>query len=496
MRVLFVFPDLSSDKTNYTGIASYGIAVLASQLKREGHEVNLFHMTSLPTEESFREKVGRAGPDLVAFSSNSHYARRLGRWAAWARAETDAAIAIGGVHATLAPQEVSYIPDVQFICVGEGDHALVELCNSLESGRYPTDIENIWARQGESFVKNPVRPFIKNLDELPDPDLSIYDFGNLYSIRRRVFPYIMSRGCAFHCTYCSVPAYERLRPGRGKTWRFMTPGRAATQLEGLIAKYMPDAPLVGFMDSIVFPNRTWLREFATLYRERVRKPFSCNVRADFVTDETAELLHEAGCAVARLGVESGNEDMSVRVLNRQMTSDDIRKAFKILREHAIERTSYNMFGLPGETLDKALDTVRLNAEIDPDASVPFIFYPYPGTRLHDRCSEEGSLTEREFDHYLMDVSTSSSTFARGDILFVHRFFSRLVGLYSVAKDWPPPLRHEWWGFLDWFLASPLLPRRVIVGVRERYRRVRHMAGEYLVKRSPRLYLWLGGTDPL
>jgi anaerobic magnesium-protoporphyrin IX monomethyl ester cyclase len=496
VRVLFVFPDLSSDKTNFTGALSYGIALLSSELKAAGHEVALYHITSMPSREEFRENVGGAEADLVAFSSNSHYARRLRNWTAWTREETGAKIAVGGVHATLDPEDVCAMPGVEFVCVGEGDSALPELCEALEGGRSPSRVKNVWARNGGAFVKNSVRPFLQDLDALPDPDLSIFNFDNLYSTRRGVFPYIMSRGCAFHCTYCSAPAYAKLSPGAGRVWRFLTPGRAAAQLGRLVARHMPDAPLVTFLDSILFPHTDWLREFAPMYIEHVGKPFSCNLRPDFVTDEVAGILQTMGCMSVRLGVESGNEDMTARVLNRQLSVDDIRAAFTILRKHGIKRWAYNMVGLPGETIHQALDTVRLNAEIDPDLALSFMFYPYPGTYLRERCAAEGSLVEKEFDHYQIDSGTRSATFPRADVLFMHRFFARLVRAYSMARDWPRPLRLAWEQALTSILVSPLLPRGTIVFVRDRYKRLRHRVGEYLVRRSPRLYRALGGTDPL
>jgi anaerobic magnesium-protoporphyrin IX monomethyl ester cyclase len=496
VRVLFVFPDLSSDKTNFTGALSYGIAMLSSELRAAGHEVALYHMTSMPEPEEFRERVGRAGADLVAFSANSHYARRLRRWTAWTRAETDAHIAVGGVHATLAPEDVCSMPGVEFVCIGEGDCALRELCDALEAGKYPIRIENMWARNGGGFVKNAVRPFLQNLDALPDPDISLFEFDNLYSTRRGVFPYIMSRGCAFQCTYCSAPAYGRLAHGAERVWRFLTPRRAATQLGRLVAGHMHDAPLVTFLDSMLFPSVDWLREFAPLYVEHVGKPFSCNLRPDFVSVEVAEILSRMGCASVRLGVESGNEEMTTRVLNRRLSVSDIRTAFRILRERGIKRWAYNMVGLPGETIHKALDTVRLNAEVDPDLALSFIFYPYPGTALHDLCADEGAMTDKEFDHYLIDVGIRSPVFSRTDVLFIHRFFARLVRAYSIAGSWPRPLRAAWERALTSALVSPLLPRGAFVFVRERYKRLRHRVGEYLVRRSPRLYRALGGTDPL
>ena len=59
MRVLFIFPDLASDITNYTGVTSYGVTLLSALCKGEGIETDLLHITTEPTRESFREKIQR-----------------------------------------------------------------------------------------------------------------------------------------------------------------------------------------------------------------------------------------------------------------------------------------------------------------------------------------------------------------------------------------------------------------------------------------------------
>jgi radical SAM superfamily enzyme YgiQ (UPF0313 family) len=496
MRVLFVFPDLFPNITNYTGSLSFGLATLSAVLKQRGHEVCLYQITSEPSAEEFRARVREAAPDLVGFTATSHYAGRLPGWTALARDAARAPVIVGGAHATLAPEHVSSIADVDFTCVGEGEETLVELCDALQSGRDPSRIENLWVRSGDSVIRNPQRPRCQDLDALPDPDFTLFDFPRLYVVRRGIFPCLLSRGCGFHCTYCSIHALKRLSPGAGPFWRFLSPERGAHQLRDLIARYMPGPERVYFANAIFFPNLRWLREFAPLYKEHVGRPFTCNLRADFVTEETAALLRDMGCVVARLGVESGDETMTSEVLQRSLTTQQIRRAFDLLADHGIERWSYNMVGLPEETLPLALKTVRFNGEIRPERMHNFIFYPYPGTQLHELCASRGYLTGKEYEHAGLGVTVRLPNFRASDILFVHRFFVPLVRLYSVARAWRPRWRRAWGDSLDAVLASPWMPRGVLLGLEESYRNVRHRLGEFLVRRSPRLYQLLGGTDPL
>jgi anaerobic magnesium-protoporphyrin IX monomethyl ester cyclase len=253
---------------------------------------------------------------------------------------------------------------------------------------------------------------------------------------------------------------------------------------------------VQFLDAILFPNPRWLREFAPLYKKCIGLPFSANLRADFVTEETAGILADMGCRVTRFGVESGDEHMTREILNRGLDVEDIRRAFAILEKRGIERWSYNIVGLPEETLPMALKTIRLNAEIKPDLALAFIFYPYPGTALYDLCAEKGYLTDKELDHYFQGVTTRYPDFSTGDILFLHRFFTSLMGVYAMANDWSDKDRRRWWRLVDSILASPLLPRKALVWLHDKYRDLRTRIGGLLVDRSPALYRFLGGTDPV
>ncbi len=495
MRVLFVYPDLSSTVTSYTGSLSYSVALLSAVLKSAGHETALLHLTEELGEDEFRARVRAAKPDLVAFSSISHYARRLGHWTTWAREASGAPVAVGGVHATFAPEHVSSLPDVHFTCVGEGEHALRELCDRLEHGGDPTTVAGFWARRGGTIVRNPVRELLDDLDALPDPDLGLFDVPRLYNSRSGLFNYVMSRGCAFHCTYCSAHTLMRVAPRTGRFWRFLSPERAANQLGRLVHAHFPDARMISFGDAILYPNLRWLREFVPLYREHVGLPVSCNMRADLIDERSTELLVQLGTRVVRLGVESGNEALTRDVLRRGLTMDDLRRAYAQLRAAGIERWSYNIVGLPTETLPMALETVKLNAELDPELALAFLFYPYPGTELHRLSAERGYLTEREFDHYRVGVSIRQPQFPDGDVLFVNRWFHRLLRAYRWLRRRPAWFSRPATSLLDAVLVSPLLPRGAIVLASETVRVLRHAAGGWLLRHAPAAYRALGGRAP-
>jgi len=52
---------------------------------------------------------------------------------------------------------------------------------------------------------------------------------------------------------------------------------------------------------------------------------------------------------------------------------------------------YNLIGIPGETRKDFRETIRVNRVCQPDWFLMSVFFPYPGTELHDSCLESGLL---------------------------------------------------------------------------------------------------------
>ena len=92
------------------------------------------------------------------------------------------------------------------------------------------------------------------------------------------------------------------------------------------------------------------------------------------------------------GIESGDEAVRNGLLKKGVSDEDIHRTAGLLRKYSIRFRTYNMVGLPNETMEQALRTVRLNAEIGTDFPWCSIFRPFPGTELGRFVEEQGLLT--------------------------------------------------------------------------------------------------------
>ncbi len=369
-----------------------GYFYIASALKAAGHEVRFFL-----TGRSLERELVAYDPQLVgltAVTGNHLWAANT----AWQIKQLlpEAKTILGGPHPTYHPQVLLH-RGLDFICRGEGEVPVVELCARLEAGRDPWDIPGIDAKQGEHVHRNGFAQLVEDLDSIPFPDRSIYgDYATF--ARKNQYPFLLSsRGCPYQCTFCYAPTLAKLTKDEGKFVRFRSVDNVIAEALQLKAEY--DVRSVEFVDDIFGMKRSWLHEFAEKWPAQVGLPFQCNLRADLVSEESIEPLVRAGCEMVAFGVESGSERMRNEVLQKTVTRAEIIEAARLLRAHGIRVVTYNIVGAPTETWEETLETLRLNQEIQPDYAQVSIMQPYPGTEIHEIAVRERQLvdSEQEFD---------------------------------------------------------------------------------------------------
>ena len=126
-------------------------------------------------------------------------------------------------------------------------------------------------------------------------------------------------------------------------------------------------------------------------------PWTCETRVDRVDKETLKLMARAGCWKIGYGVESGNQEL-LNTIKKGITLDQARQAVKWTKDSGIEVGLSFMLALPGETPEKARQTIEFAKELDPDYSQFCITTPYPGTELYEKAKEYGTLIQ-DFSAY-------------------------------------------------------------------------------------------------
>jgi len=141
-----------------------------------------------------------------------------------------------------------------------------------------------------------------------------------------------------------------------------------------------------------------------LCKEIIRQGFhkkikwTCMTRVNLVTEELLQLMARAGCWSIHYGVESGSQRL-LDLIQKDITIEQVKKAFKWTKKAGIEIKAFFMLGLPTETREESLKTIRFTKEIDPDWIQVTITVPYPGTKLYEIAQKDGTLKSLEWENY-------------------------------------------------------------------------------------------------
>ena len=404
-----------------------GPMYISSMLKNHGHECELALGHTL---EDFEEKIEKFQPDLVGFSimSGSHYWGK--NMAGKIKEKYGIRNIFGGAHPTFFKEFINE-PEVDYLVRGEGEETMKEIMGRIDKNECFHDVPNLSVAKKNETIHNPLRNLRPNLDEYPFPDRSLYDDLNQLG-DRKVRNVITSRGCPFHCTFCFEDAMRDMYKGKGKYVRIREIDRAIDECKRLLAE--TNAEIIYFADDVFGMKKQWLYDFLEVYKKEVNVEFICLVRADIVAsdEQYAYKLAEAGCKSVFFGIESGNEHLRNKVLNKQLTDKQILDAAKLLHDAGITFRTYNIVGLPDETLEDAFSTVELNIKIKADYPWCSIFSPFPGTELTDYAFNKGYLG-KEFDYDSLD----KSFFLETKLQIPHkREIQNLQKFFQTAVLWP------------------------------------------------------------
>ena len=371
-------------------------------------------------------------PDIICFTSTTNQYPFVKTISEWIKVEKpDIPIVLGGIHATLAPEEVIQNPHIDVVCIGEGEYPLLELAEKIDEKNYTT-INNLWFKSH----KNPIRPLLNDLDSLPFPDYELFNIRNVLNETDGYLSLLAGRGCPNTCTYCCNHALRKIYENKGKYVRFKSVDYLLSEINYFYEKY--EISGLDFTDDTFTLNNKWIEEFSKKYSQQFDLPFTCNARIENINIGLLGNLKNAGCTVLNFGIESGNEWLRKNVLKRgTATNQDIINAFVKTREAGIKTFSYNMIGLPYETPEMIEDTITLNKKIKPNFIVVFIFYPYPGTELYDICKQNGWLKDEITTSYLTPKSILNiPTLSEKEILNYYDDFNKLSMESYIKSDYP------------------------------------------------------------
>ncbi len=364
------------------GFEPLGILYIAAAVRAAGHDVRM-----IPNKyDECAAVMASWEPDFAAYCLYTGYHQPLLELNRRLKEKFKFYSVFGGPHATFFP-EIIEEKGVDMVCRGEGEWAVVEMIDRIEKGKDFHDVRNFWVKNDGQIYENPVRPPEANIEKFPFPAHDMfYQFPEVHDNKIRVF--VTARGCPYSCTYCYNYKIKEMYQGSGvKHLRHREVDGVVEEIRQVRDNFPIE--LIYFGTDCFTANEKWVLEFCEKYGRELRIPFTASTRPETTSQAGCEALKEAGCVCVMMGIESGNQDIRLNLLNRKMKNERILEAADTIHKAGLNLFTFNMMAFPGETLEQAMDTMRLNIKTKTDYTWVSLFQPYPKTKLGEYAVEKG-----------------------------------------------------------------------------------------------------------
>lgn len=399
MKIAFVNPAiLKSDKT--WAAEPLPLITLAAYLQKyvKGVEVRIFDEQA---GQDFKKGLLEFKPDVVGLTAMTMFANDAYRIADWVKENTDSLVAIGGIHATIMPEEAKQHADV--VVKGEGELAFMDMANG---------------KLKEGIVDYPI---IKDLDSIPIPDRSLIDMEfyikNISSKGKRIGRVLTSRGCPYKCIFCFNS--KRIVP-----LRFNSAERVIEEIRGLVDEY--DINYISFYDENFAMNKERLVKICNTIREEFGDlVWDCQTSSNIVDLQLLQIMKDAGCEQIGFGLESGS-DKILKILGKgHVTVEQNEKAINLCKKAGIKVRGCFILGNYMETEEDLQKTVDFIERNEIDFVSLHILTPYPGTKLWDICLREKLIPE--------NIDWSNFTTASESIPYANNMIpkERITNIYKT-----------------------------------------------------------------
>lgn len=361
------------DKIPRQQAAHIGIAYLLAVCKKE--KINVKYIDMITYEKSVEEivkYVNENKPKIVGFTAFTVQIKAAAYIAEKIKEiYPDIKFMVGGPHVTAIPkQTLEEFPVFDFLVRGEAELILPQLFK-----KNLLDIKGIVTREKDDNSYDRV----ENLDELPYPaweefDLKLYPGSDPHRTRQELFV-STSRGCPNSCVFCVRPFGQR------RTYRSIP--SIIEEIERNIKEFNCQA--INFCDETFTADIEFSMElFRTMIKNGLNKKirWSCETRVDNASPEMFKLMKEAGCYYVFFGFESADDEMLKRA-GKGFDVAQIKKAVGWAKEAGLICAGSFILGLPGETEETAMKSIKLAKELDIYSTTFPIAVPFPGTSIRE-----------------------------------------------------------------------------------------------------------------
>jgi radical SAM superfamily enzyme YgiQ (UPF0313 family) len=385
-----------------------GLMYVAAALEKAGFAVQMLdnYLQNKPMDE-FKKHLLNVNPQLVGITCGSATFRRCIESAqAVKEVLPSCKIIVGGWHGSYMPETLLAYPQIDYVVMGEGERAIVELANAIASGNEASAVSIAGVacqRRGKNLLNQP--KFIENMDEIPYParhllNLEQYDRTIEFLKAKPADVMSISRGCVFNCGFCET------RKLWGNVCRSFSPKRVIGEIQDLQNRFGTRG-IYFINDNFTLRKNETLELCNLMVQNKLDLEWVCDTRVDIVNQELLAAMSKAGCKTIWFGVESGSPRILQRI-GRNTTIKQIEDAFNLCRKNNIQVACSFMLGLPDETLADMEASLKFAQKLNPDWCQFNIFIAYPDSKLYQEMIQSKKFTQ--LDEFLISVKTDEYDF--------------------------------------------------------------------------------------
>ena len=384
----------------------HGLGLLRTIMHQNGIMTDILSTRAVTSWDQLRRKL--KGYEMLIMNVRSYtfpVARKSARL--FKEVNPNSVIITGGMHATVAPDEMMAVEEIDHICQGPGENIIVDLVK--DPAAFPRLVLGVGA---------------KSMAEWPMIDRTLWPKPASRKLRKSfhwplepecgwgpapVATILTSRVCPWQCVFCNENSYI---PNMGRRPVEMV----IEELNFLDEHYGPLGSVV-IHDSMFFQNPSWLKEWIDKYPRLAHKPWPywAAARSDTVRqwpDLFEALVKETNWTTISIGFESGSDRM-LRLLNKECTEEDNAFTIDLINRLGDELEAQGreapriwaniMLGIPGETHEDAFKTMRMVKSMRRVLPSISFYAPYPGSALGYQLIAEGkSLMSKDNYHRYPD----------------------------------------------------------------------------------------------
>ena len=404
MRTLFVIPEIRLNDKPYH--FPFWAGILASIIKNKDGQVAILDLNAMrmdyggilvPTNVIL-EEISNENWDLIGIGGlTTTYSRIKQLVHIIKKSSPDSLLVGGGGWSTYNPDEIlQLVPQIDMICIGEGEETFSELYDHLEQGKSDFEkINGLCIRKNETIVYTPPRALISDLDQIPYPAYDLLELETYFkysgepmsvesfNAKRRAST-VWERGCPRGCTFCSHNGMSRIDLqnifGKGNRKdgekivrmidkendtfqlpaRWPTPRYAVNNIKYLKDEY--DVDFISILDENMTSNLKWTTSVA-------------------VKPEIVKVMKDAGCSYISFGFESASNKVLNEDIQKGQTKIHLQKTVDAMRDADLTPLATFMMGNPHENINDLLETTEFWIKNDIVVD-PFICTPYVGSPLY------------------------------------------------------------------------------------------------------------------